>query len=98
MRHALLILSIAGFLLSFWSVAASLGRPTSFDLLSEAVLQSGASPEAQQRIELSIQELKRSHLAEVENHSTAHQIALGGLVFLSGSSLFLYVRSRQNQT
>ena len=95
MRHALLILSVVGFFLCFWSVAASLGRPTSFELLAEAVQQAEVSPDARQLIEFRIQELRRSHSAEVGAYVTAHHIALAGLGGLSVCSLLFYVYSRR---
>ncbi len=100
MRQVLLIISVVGFIICFLSIDASLGRPTSFDLLNDAVQKAeaqspGLAPESRKQIQFCIGELRRFHLAEVDRCATAHQIALGGLFGISLTSLFLYVYSRR---
>ena len=102
MRRFLVFMFIAGFLLCLWSAASSLGRPTSFEVLSGAVAEAqksnGLSPEGKQMIDFRIHELRGAHLAEVAANVTAFQIALGGLFALSLGSLGLYLYARRKSS
>jgi hypothetical protein len=76
-------------------MAVSVTRPTPFDFLTHEVEQAEAShqlsPEAKQKIDARIQELKRWHSDEVQTYVAAHHIALGGLFGISVCSFILYV-------
>jgi hypothetical protein len=99
MPRLLLSISILGILLCLWSMAASVTRPAPFDFLTHEVEQAEAShelsPEAKQKIDARIQELKRWHSDEVQTYVVAHHIALDGLFGLSICSFFLYLYSKR---
>jgi|ERR1035441_1341713 hypothetical protein len=95
MPRVLLFISIAGILVCLWSALASVCRPTSFDMLTQAVDKAAAShdfsPAEKLDIDHQIQLVEAQHSAEVRSATTAYNIALGGLFFISVSLFIIYL-------
>jgi len=102
MRQFLLFMSITGLVVFLWSAKASIARTTSFELLSNEVAEAqksrGLSQEGKQLIDSRIRELREAHLAEVAANGRALQIAAGGLLALTLSSLGLYLYARRKSS
>jgi hypothetical protein len=101
MPRVLLFISIAGILVCLWSALASVCRPTSFDMLTQAVDKAAASHNfsAAEKLELGnqIQLVEAQHSAEVHSETTAYDIALGGLFFASVSLFVIYLFTRRKR-
>ena len=101
MPRVLLFISIAGILVCLWSALASVCRPTSFDMLTQAVAKAAAShdfsPVEKLEIDHQIQLVEAQHSGEVHSETTAYNIALDGLFCVSVSLFVIYLFTRRKR-
>jgi hypothetical protein len=99
MQRIFLSISILGILICVWSMAVSVTRPTPFDFLTHEIDQAEAShelsPDAKQKIDARIQELKHWHDDEVQCYVKAHHIALAGLFGMTVCFFIFFVNSKR---